>query len=63
MQVFSKYIIRAIKGSIFMITDILLRLGAASLSFFNITGFSPIRAVVNDLSSSVSELDDSFLVI
>jgi len=63
MQVLSKYIIEEIKKSIFMITSILLRSGAESLSFFNITSFSPIRAVVNDLSSSVSELDDSFLVI
>lgn len=37
MQAFSKYIIKEIKGSIFIITGILLRLTADSLTFFNIT--------------------------
>lgn len=59
MQAFSKYIIKEIKGSIFMITGILLRLTADSLTV-NITDGSPVQAVANDLSSSVSELDDSF---
>lgn len=63
MQAFSKYIIKEIKGSIFMIKGILLRLTADYLTFFNITDGSPVQAVANDLSSSVSELDDSFLVI
>lgn len=63
MQAFSKYIIKEIKGSIFMITGILLRLTADSLTFFNITDGRSIQAVANDLSSSRFELDDSFLVI
>lgn len=60
MRVWSRHIIGKITGTVFVIMNRALQPAVNTAAFYTL---QPGTGLVNNLSSSVPELDDSFLVI